>query len=88
MELKGKVIAVLEPVEGEGKNGKWTMQEFVIETDGRYPNRLLFEVWGVDKIQQANINVDDVINVKFDVDATERNGKWYGKNKAYEIQHV
>ena len=87
MELKGKVIAVLEPVSGEGRNGKWLMQEFVLETEGRYKQRLLFEVWGGDKIEQANINQDDVITVKYDVDATERNGKWYGKNKAYEIVH-
>ena len=87
MELKGKVIAVLEPVTGDGRNGKWMMQEFVIETDDRYPQKLLFEVWGQDKIEQSNINLEDVVTVKFDVDASEHKGKWYGQNKAYEIIH-
>ena len=87
MELRGKVIAILPPVSGEGKNGKWTMQEAVIETDDRYPQKLLFELWGEEKIKNAHINVGDTVTVKYDVEANERNGKWYGKNRAYEVTH-
>lgn len=85
--MKGKVIAVIQPVRGEGKNGKWIMQEAVIQTDDRYPQKLLFEIWGEEKISAANINIDDIVTVKYDVDAAERNGRWFGRNKAYEIVH-
>ena len=88
MDLQGKVIAVLPVVKGEGKNGAWCMQEAVLETDDRYPQKLLFEIWGDENIQKANVNVGDTIAVKWDVLASERNGKWYGKNKAYEVNHV
>lgn len=88
MELKGKVIAVMPPKSGDGKKGEWKMQEYVIETEDRYPNRLCFEVWGEDKIAKFNINMDDVVLVKFDMDATEHNGKWYPKNKAYDVAHA
>lgn len=87
MEMKGKVIAVMAPKSGDGKNGAWKMQEFVIETDDRYPNRLCFEVWGEEKLAKFNINMGDMLVVKFDVDATERNGRWWPKNKAYEVTH-
>ena len=31
MDITGKLLQVLEPVTGEGKNGTWKEQEFIIQ---------------------------------------------------------
>ena len=57
MELAGKVIAILQPRDGVSKNtgNKWMVQSYVIETHDQYPKRMVFEVFGEDKIKQFNI---------------------------------
>ena len=51
MELKGTVTKVLALQTGEGQNGTWKKQEFVINTDGTYPKRLKAESIMEDTIQ-------------------------------------
>jgi len=46
MELSGKVIQILPKQTGEGKNGTWEKQEYVIETQGQYPKKVCFSIWG------------------------------------------
>ena len=76
MELAGKVIAVLEPRSGVSKTGnEWKVQEYVIETHDQYPRKMCFDVFGADKIAQFNIQVGEELNVYFDVDAREWNGR-------------
>ena len=78
MELAGKVIAVLPPKSGTSRNGnEWTVQEYVIETHDQYPRRMCFDVFGADKIQQFNIQVGEELNVSFDIDAREWQGRWF-----------
>ena len=78
MELAGKVIAVLEPRGGVSKSGnEWKVQEYVIETHDQYPRRMCFDVFGADKIQQFNIQVGEELNVFFDIDAREWQGRWF-----------
>ena len=48
MEVRGKII-VVQPVQtGEGKNGTWKKQEYVIEYDrnAQYPRKMMFNLWG------------------------------------------
>jgi hypothetical protein len=55
MEFKGKIIAVVEPKSGTTARGAWKMQQFVAESEGQFPHRLLFEVFGDEKLQKFNI---------------------------------
>ena len=78
MELAGRVIAVLEPKGGTSRNGnEWKVQEYVIETHDQYPRRMCFDVFGDDKIKQFNIQVGEELNVSFDIDAREWQGRWF-----------
>ena len=89
MELAGKVIAVLEPRGGVSKNGnEWKVQEYVIETHDQYPRRMCFDVFGADKIQQFNIQVGEELNVFFDIDARERQGRWFNSIRAWKVERV
>lgn len=89
MELAGKVIAVLEPRGGVSKSGnEWKVQEYVIETHDQYPRRMCFDVFGADKIQQFNIQVGEELNVSFDIDAREWQGRWFNSIRAWKVERV
>lgn len=89
MELAGKVIAVLEPRGGTSKSGnEWKVQEYVIETHDQYPRKMCFDVFGDDKIKQFNIQVGEELNVSFDIDAREWNGRWFNSIRAWKVERV
>ena len=89
MELAGRVIAVLEPKGGTSRNGnEWKVQEYVIETHDQYPRRMCFDVFGDDKIKQFNIQVGEELNVSFDIDAREWQGRWFNSIRAWKVERV
>lgn len=91
MELQGKIIAALEQRSGDSKRNpgeKWVSQEFVIEVPGQYPRKMLFNVWGTDRLQRFNIQIGQTYTVSFDIDAREWNGRWFNDIRAYDVRLV
>lgn len=90
MELAGKVIAILEPRSGVSRNSgnPWKMQDYVIETHEAYPRRMVFNVFGEDKINQFNIQIGEEINVSFDINAREYQGRWFNDIRAWKVDRV
>ena len=87
MELTGKCIAVLPAHSGVSQRtgNAWMTQQYVLEIPGQYPRHMVFEVFGEDRIRKFNIQVQGKYNVSFDIDASEYQGKWYNKIKAYSV---
>jgi len=87
MDLTGKVIAIMEARGGvSARTGNsWMTQEYVIEVPGTYPRKMLFNIFGEDKIKQFNIQPGEEITVQFDIDAREFNGRWYNDIRAWNI---
>lgn len=85
LEIKGRIIAVLEEKTGEGKNGKWQSQDAVIETDGQYPKKVCFNMFG-DKIIPLSIGQE--VNVSFEVESKEFNGRWFTNLRAWKVDVV
>ncbi len=88
MELTGKIIAVLEERSGtSARTGtEWKVASYVLETVGeQYPRKMNFDVFGADRIQSFNIQPNETLKVKFDIDAHEYNGRWYNSIRAYAI---
>lgn len=85
MDINGRVIQVLPEQSGEGKNGTWKKQDFVLETDSQYPKKICFTVWG-DKINSQLMQEGNQLNVSFDVESREYNGRWYTDVKAWKIE--
>ena len=54
MELAGKIVQVLDIVTGEGKNGQWKKQDFILELPGQYQRKVCITLFG-DKIEQFNV---------------------------------
>lgn len=87
MDLTGKVIAIMEANSGvSARTGNpWMSQEYVIEVPGQYPRKMLFRLFGEDRIKQFNIQPGEEITVQFDIDAHEYNGRWFNEIRAYNI---
>ncbi len=86
MEIIGKVTHLLPLVTGQGRNGEWRKQEFVIEiAEGQFPKRICFSLWG-DKISQFPVVVDDTVKVSFDIDSKEYNGRWFTEVRAWRVE--
>ena len=87
MEVVGKIIQVLPPQSGVGRNGNpWKVQPYVLETLDQYPRKVHFEVFGEDRINQNPCAIDQLVTVSFDVESREFNGRWYTSIRAWRIQ--
>lgn len=85
MEITGKIIAVLPLQTGEGKNGPWRSQDYVLETQDQYPKKVCFNLFG-NKIDQFPVAVDDQVTVSFDIESREWNGRWFTSIRAWKVE--
>ncbi|MFW9598613.1 MAG: DUF3127 domain-containing protein [Paludibacter sp.] len=84
MEISGKIIAVLPQATGQGKNGMWRSQDYVLETGDQYPKKVCFNLFN-DKIDQFPLAIDELVTVSFDIESREYNGRWYTTVRAWKI---
>lgn len=82
MEITGVIKHKQALVTGEGANGTWKKQEFVLETQGDYPKKVAFELWG-DKI--IPLQKDELVTAHINLESREYNGRWYTNVKAWKI---
>tara|TARA_R110002051_G_scaffold322578_1_gene413450 strand:- start:70 stop:342 length:273 start_codon:yes stop_codon:yes gene_type:complete len=85
MEVQGKVIAILAEEGGEGKNGPWKKQCFVIETDDKYPKKVAFDLWN-DKIDEFKIVEGESVTVSINIESREYNGRWFTNVTGWKVE--
>ncbi|MCR9063751.1 MAG: DUF3127 domain-containing protein [Cytophagales bacterium] len=85
MEISGNIIQILPLQSGEGKNGVWKKQDFVIETESQYPKKVCISMWG-DRIDESVLQVGNNVTASIDVESREYNGRWYTDVKAWKIE--
>ena len=88
MEIQGKVIAVLPERSGISQRGEWRSQTYVIETQEQYPKKMAFDVFGGDRIVNFGIHLGEVIDVSFDIDAHEYQGRYFNQIRAWNVTKV
>ncbi|MBQ7422617.1 MAG: DUF3127 domain-containing protein [Prevotella sp.] len=88
MDLQGKIIAVLPERSGVSARGEWKAGSFVIETHDAYPKKMVFDVFGADRLSQFAIKAGEELIVSFDIDAHEYQGRWYNSIRAWNVQRV
>lgn len=86
MELQGKIIAVLPERSGESARGAWKTQDFVLETHDAYPKKMVFNVFGAERLERFNIQAGQEVLVSFDIDAHEYQGRWYNTVRAFDVR--
>ena len=88
MELQGKVIAVLPARSGVSARGEWKSQSFVIETHDSFPRKMVFDVFGEERLTRFTIQLGQEFNVSFVLDAHEYNGRWFNNIRAFDVRLV
>ena len=87
LELEGTLLQKLSVQSGTSSRGTWEKQEFVVEVpDGNYTNKVVFNVWGADKVKElASVSEGSAIRVSFNISSREFNGRWYTDLRAWRI---
>jgi hypothetical protein len=86
LEVSGRLIQILPEQTGQGQNGPWLKQNFVIETQEQYPKKVCFVCWNDKAEILKQLKSGDEVKVAFTVESREFNGKWYTDVKAFRIE--
>ena len=85
LEIQGKLVQMLEKQVGNGRNGTWEKQDFILETMEQYPKKICISAWG-DKIKEIGLaKPGDLLKVSFNLESREFNGRWYTDVRAWRI---
>jgi hypothetical protein len=88
MDLTGTIIAVMPAQSGtSARTGNpWMSQEYVIEVPGQYPKKMVFRIFGEDRIKQFALQQGQQnVTIQFDIDAHEHNGRWFNEVRCYNV---
>lgn len=91
MELQGKIIAVMPAQSGVSQRtgNTWMTQQYVLEVPGMYPKKMVFEVFGEDRIKNFALKQgEEDVMVSFEIDAHEYNGRWFNEVRAYNVKRA
>ena len=90
LQIECKVIALNPVCSGISKQGnQWYKQEFIVETMDQYPRKVCVQVMGdkIDKFAHL-IQQNNVLEIDFDVESREYNGRWFTNVTAYEMRKL
>lgn len=88
MEIRGKIIVKLPLQSGTSKAGNaWSKQEYVLETMEAYPKKVHFDFFG-DRANQYPLEVGDLVDLSFDIESREYNGRWYTSIRGWKAEKV
>lgn len=85
MQFTARLVQVLPLQSGTGRNGEWKKQDIIVETEGQYPKKVCVSMWG-DKINESVLQVNNLLDISFEVESREYNGRWYTDVRAWRIE--
>lgn len=90
MQITGIVIRALEMRSGVSSRtgNQWASRDYVLEIPGQYTRRMVFTVFGEDRIREFALRQGETVTVSFEIDANEYQGKWYNKVQAWKVDRV
>ncbi len=87
LKITGKITEILEVQSGTSKAGKaWQKQEFVIETEEQFPRNVCFTLFNDKTNLLEGYKKDDKVDVSFNLESREFNGRWYHNINAWKIE--
>jgi hypothetical protein len=87
-ELTGKVLQVLPEQTGTGRNGPWSRQDFILETQDQFSRKVCFSAWGEKVVQLKAFKVNDQVKVYFNIESRDYNGRWYTDLRIWKIEAI
>lgn len=90
MEITGRIFEALPIVTGNGQNGAWKKQGFVLQTTDQNPRYFYFEVFDgkEGKLARYGIEKGGDYTVYFDVRAHEYQGRWYNQIAVKDVRRA
>lgn len=88
MDLTGTIIQVMPAQSGvsQRSGNPWMSQDYVLEVPAQYPKRMVFRIFGEDRIKQFNLQQgEQQVTIQFDIDAHEYNGRWFNEVRCYNV---
>jgi len=87
MKLENVKVALVNEVEtGKSQDGnEWKKQTVIVTTGGQYPKTIAVSCMGKTVDYSSQLKVGQTIDVEFDVQSREYNGRWYTDVKAWKI---
>ena len=86
MEITGRIIQKLDMQKGTSAKGEWKKQEFIVETNDKFPKKVCVSAWAekVDDLDRFKIN--DTVKVSYNLESREYNGRWYTDVRSWKIE--
>lgn len=88
LEIEGKVYKINPEQSGQGANGPWRRQEFVIETLGDFPRKVCFEAWNDRADAIKVLKPGELVRVSFRAESREFNDRWYTNLRTWRIEKL
>lgn len=89
MNTKGIVLEILPVQSGTSKTGKdWQKLEFVIETNEQFSKKIAFTLFGDKLSLLAGISIGESVDVHFNLESREFEGRWFHNINAWRIDTV
>lgn len=85
MQLIAKLEQLLPIQTGTGKNGTWKKQDIIVLTDEKFPKKVCLSIWG-DKIDEKQLVLNNTLQLDFDIESREFNGKWYTDLRVWKVE--
>ncbi len=83
--VQGRLIKISDPVSGEGANGTWKRQDFIIETLSQYSRKVCFTI-NNDKVPTNDLQIGENLTVSVNIESREYNGRWMTNFRAWKIE--
>ena len=88
MEVKGKIIQKFDLQSGTSKAGNpWKKQNYLLETLDSFPRKIYFDFFG-DRADQYPLEVGDMINLSFDIECREYQGRYYTDIRGWKAEKI
>ena len=84
MEITGTIFQILHEETGEGRNGPWKKQSFILETEDQYPRKVCITAWG-DKIDLKSFRENEKVTASINIESREFNERWYTDVKVWRL---
>ena len=89
MKFTGNLKAKVGEREGEGRNGHWKIASYLLETVEVYPKKMVVDVSdNQGRIAWWDEHVGKNVEIDFEVDAHEYNGRWFNSLKAWSLREA
>ncbi len=89
LKVKGTLKQILKAESGVSRAGnEWKKQEFVVETSEQFPKNVCFTLFNDKFSLLENLSEGDEVEVSFNLESREYNGKWFHNINAWKVEKV